>query len=170
MTSDITLACIVVAPIAIIYFLRANATFVFFSLCLGDVLAQFIATDTNSLTNLLSASHLNASLQPPGDNWRLFFILLPVVITLGLTFHTVKGQSKKILNIFPAIGVGLVGALLVVPVLPSSIAQSAIDNSLWSQLTNYQGIVVALSALACLSMVWLQRPKSSGGKKSKYAA
>ena len=144
MTSAITLACIIIAPIAIIVFLRANATLVFLSLCLGDVLGQFVAS--NSLTTILSSSHITASLHAPDNNWRLVLLLLPVIITAALMFHTVKG-SRKILNMLPAIGVGLVGALLVVPVLPAATAQDAINNSLWSQLTNYQGIIVILSAL-----------------------
>jgi hypothetical protein len=170
MTSAITLACIIILPIAIIMALRVNATFVFLSLCLGNVLAQFVATNTNSLTNLLSSSHISASLYPPDNNWKLTLLLLPVVITTLLMLRTVKGNSRKMLNLLPAIGVGLVGALLVVPVLPSAVAQNVVNNSLWSQLTHYQGIIVTLSTLACLSMLWLQRPKTGGGKHSKHSS
>jgi hypothetical protein len=168
MTSAITLACIIILPIAVIVFLRVNAALVFLSLCLGDVLTQFVATNDNSLTNLLYSSHVNASLHPPNDTWRLILLLLPVVITTVIMVHTIKGNSRRLLNLLPAVGFGLVGALLVVPVLPATAAQDVINNSLWSQLTKYQGVIVLLSALACLSMLWLQRSKSSGGKHSKH--
>jgi hypothetical protein len=169
MTSAITLALIIIVPIAILVVLRVNAALVFLSLCLGSVLAQFVVTDTHSLTTLLSSSHITASLHPPDNNWRLFLLVLPVIITTVLMLRTVKG-NKKILNILPAAGVGLVGALLVVPVLPSAAAQNVINNSLWSQLTSYQGAIVAISAVACLLMIGMQRPKNGSSKHSKHSS
>lgn len=170
MTSAITLAGIILLPIVILVVLRVNATLVFLSLCLGDVLTQFIATNSNPLQSLVPSSHISASLHAPDNSWRLILLLIPVIITTALMARTVKGSSKKILNILPAVAVGLVGALLVVPVLPSAAAQDVINNSLWGQLTSYQGAIVTLSAIACLSMLWLQRPKSGGSKHSKHSS
>ncbi|HUD10750.1 MAG TPA: hypothetical protein VMR28_03720 [Candidatus Saccharimonadales bacterium] len=168
MTSAVALALIVILPIALIVVLRVNASLVFLSLCLGSVLNQFVTTDTNSLTRLLSSSHATATLHPANSTWRLILLLFPVVVTTALMAYTIKGKSRKTLNILPAIGVGLVGALLVVPLLPTTAANNIINNTLWTQLTNYQGLVVGLSALACLSMLWFHRPKTSGGKHKKH--
>jgi hypothetical protein len=170
MTTAIALACIILLPIIIIVALRVNATLVFLSLCLGDVLTQFVTTYNNSFTNLLYSSHAGEFFHPPNNNWKLVLLLLPVVITTVLMIRTIKGHSRKLLNILPAAGVGLVGALLVVPLLPSATAQDLINNSLWTQLTNYQAIIVSASALACVSMLWLQRPKSGKGKHSKHSS
>jgi hypothetical protein len=170
MTTAIALACIVLLPIVIIVVLRVNATLVFLSLCLGDVLTQFVNTYDNSFTNLLYSSHAGTFFHPPNNNWKLILLLLPVVITTILMTHTIKGHSRKLLNVLPAAGVGLVGALLVVPLLPSATAQDLINNSLWTQLTNYQAIIVSVSALACVSMLWLQRPKGGKGKHSKHSS
>jgi cytochrome bd-type quinol oxidase subunit 2 len=170
MTTAIALAAIIILPIAILVTLRVNATLVFLSLCLGNVLTQFVATNTSSLTNLLYSSHINVLLNSPNNNWKLVLLLLPVVITTALMFRTVKGHSRKLLNVLPAAAVGLVGALLVVPLLPSSTAQGLVNNSLWNQLTNYQAVIVSISALVCLSMLVLQRPKGGKGKHGKHSA
>jgi hypothetical protein len=162
MTSTIVLACIIILPVALIAALRVNATLVFLSLCLGDVLAQFMVADANSLSGLLSSAHVKATINPTNNTWRIGLLLLPVVVTAAIMIHTVKGNSKMILNILPATGVGLVGALLVVPLLPLGTAQNLINTSLWSQITRVQDVIVGGSALACLGVLWLQRPKTSG--------
>jgi hypothetical protein len=168
MTSAIMLACIIVLPIVILFFLRVNATLVFLSLCLGNVLTQFVATNSNTFAGLLSSSHVTATLHPTSNTWRLVLLLLPVVITTAFMVHSVKGNSRKILNILPAAGVGLLGAFLVVPLLPAATADSIINNSLWNQLATYQSLIVAASAIACLSMLLVQQPKGGKGKHSKH--
>ena len=166
-SAEISLACIVALPIAVIVLLRVNATLVFLSLCLGDVLAQFVANDANSLTSLFSTSHIPATVHPSDATWKLALLLLPVIITTVLMVHTIKGHSRLLLNILPAAGVGLVGALLAVPLLPASAAQDIINSSLWGQITRAQSLIVGISALACLGVLWLQRPKLSGSKHNK---
>jgi hypothetical protein len=163
------LACIIILPIALITFLRVNATLVFLSLCLGDVLSQFVASDANSFTTFFTTTHATANLHPTDSTWKLILLLLPVLITLGIMFHTVKGNSKIVVNMLPAASVGLVGALLVVPLLPASAAQDIINSTLWDQLTRLQSLVVGISALACLCVLWMQRPKTGGGKHSKHS-
>ena len=48
---------------------------------------------------------------------------MPVVVTISIMIHTVKGNSKVLLNLLPAAGLGLVGALLIVPLLPPAAAE-----------------------------------------------
>ena len=168
MSSAITLACIVFIPIAIVIALRVNATLVFLSLCLGDVLAQFVPNDTTSLNGVLSSSHISANIHTTDNGWKIALIALPVVVTTLIMIHTIKGNSKVLLNLLPAAGLGLVGALLVVPLLPPAAAEGILENSLWQQLINVQGIIVGVSALACLVFLWMQRPKPSSGKHGKH--
>jgi hypothetical protein len=168
MSPAITLACIVFIPIAVVVALRVNATLVFLSLCLGDVLAQFVSTQANSLTGVLSSSHITANIHPTDSGWKIALIVLPVIATTLIMIHTIKGNSKVVLNLFPAAGLGLVGALLIVPLLPPAAAQGILENTLWQQLINVQGIIVGVSALACLIFLWMQRPKPSSGKHGKH--
>lgn len=170
MSSAITLACIVFIPVALIVALRVNATLVFLSLCLGDVLAQFVPSEANSLNGFLSSSHVNATIQPTDNNWKIALIALPVLVTTLIMIRSIKGNSRTVINLLPAVGLGLVGALLIVPLLPLGASQGIMNSTLWEQLTRIQGIVVVVSALACLTFLWMQRSKHGGSKHTKHGS
>lgn len=166
MTPEITLALIVVAPIILLLGLRVNATLVFLSLCLGDVLTQFVAGDANDLLGLLASSNAHTAVSASSSNLKLALLLLPVVLTTVFMVRTVRGIPRLLLNILPAAGVGLLGALLVVPLLPPGLAHNITDSTLWEQAQRAQDLIVGGSALVCLLVLWLQRPKTGGeGKK-----
>jgi len=158
------LAAIIGVPIVVMMVLRINAALVFLSLCLGDVLVQFVAGDTSSFMSLFSAHAAKA--HPTNTTIQLFLLLLPVVLTAVFMIRTVKGP-KLLLNILPAAGVGLLGALLVVPLLPTETAVNILSSNVWHQVKNAQDLIVGLSALFCLLVLWLQRPTAGEGKHGK---
>lgn len=168
MTPQATLGLIVLAPVVLLMLARINATLVFLSLCLGDVLVQFVAPDANSFLQLFSA-HVPAGIDTGNDNVKLILLLLPVVLTAVFMIKTVNGSLKLLLNILPAAGVGLLGALLVVPLLPPGLSHNIVHSSLWDQLQKAQNLIVGASALTCLLVLWLQRPQTGRkhGKKHK---
>lgn len=148
--------------------LRINAALVFLSLCLGDVLVQFVASDTNSFLNTFSSSHAAQTVASDGNSAvKLILLLLPVLLTAIFMIHTVRG-SRLILNILPSAGVGLLGGLLVVPLLSAGLAHNILDSQLWSQAQRAQDLIVGMSALVCLLVLWLQRPKTGEGKHGKH--
>jgi len=164
MTPEVILGSIVIIPAVIIMLLRINATLVFLSLCLGSVLVQFVVPDANSFLELFSA-HLPAGVGTGNDNVKIALLLLPAVLTAIFMIRTVKGTAKMLLNALPAAGVGLLGALLVVPLLPPGLSHNIIDSSLWSELQRAQNLIVGSTAIVCLLVLWLQRPKTGGLKK-----
>jgi hypothetical protein len=143
--------------------LRVNAALVFLSLCLGDVLTQFVASDAQSLLNLLSSSHATPVINTTDSMIKLAILLIPVVLTTLFMIKTVRGHGKLALNVLPAAGVGMLGGLLVVPLLPTTLSLKIIDSSLWLQVQRAQDLIVGASALVCLLVLWMQRPKSGGG-------
>jgi len=165
-TAEIALGAIVLVPIIILLVLRINATLVFLSLCLGDVLVQFVAPDANSFFQLFSA-RLPAGIDKGNNMIKITLLLLPVVLTAIFMIRTIKGRGRLVLNVLPAAGVGMLGALLVVPLLPTGLGYHIIDSSLWPQVLKLQNLIVSASALVCLLVLWLQRPKT-GGKHSKH--
>jgi hypothetical protein len=167
MTPELALAIIVLAPIALLMLLRANAALVFLSLCLGDVLVQFTANDTSSFLTTFSGSHTITSVTTSNSNIKIALLLFPVVLTTIFMVRTVQGGSRLLLNILPAAGVGLLGSLLVVPLLPPDMAHDIIDSSLWHQAQNAQVLIVGASALVCLMVLWLQRPKAGKHRHHK---
>jgi hypothetical protein len=167
MTPELTLAAIVLVPVVLLMILRVNAALVFLSLCLGDVLVQFIANDASSFLTTFSGSHTVTSVTTSNSNVKIALLLLPVILTAVFMIRTVQGTSRLLLNALPAAGVGLLGALLIVPLLPPGTAHNIIDSSLWTQVQRAQVLIVGASALVCLLVLWLQRPKT-GGKHRKH--
>lgn len=164
MTPEITLGAIVIVPVVILMFLRINATLAFMSLCLGDVLVQFVSPDANQFLALFSA-HVPKGVDNGDDFIKLILLLLPLVLTAIFMIRTVHGNARLLLNLLPAAGVGLLGALLVTPLLPSDLSQHIIGSSTWNQLLRLQDLIVGASALSCLLVLWLQRPKAGHSKK-----
>lgn len=164
MTPAITLGAIVVAPILLLMLLRINATLVFLSLCLGNVLVQFVAVDASDLFGLLSGKSA-----PTSNTIGLILLLLPVVLTTIFMIRTVRGRGRLLLNVLPAAGVGLLGALLIVPLLPPGLSHNIVRADLWTEVQRLQDLIVGSSALICLLVLWLQRPKTGGeGKHGKH--
>jgi hypothetical protein len=167
MSPELTLAAIVFVPVVMLMILRVNAALVFLSLCLGDVLVQFIANDASSFLTTFSGSHTVTSVTTSNSNVKIALLLLPVILTAVFMIRTVQGTSRLLLNTLPAAGVGLLGALLIVPLLPPGAAHNIIGSPLWTQAQRAQTLIVGSSALVCLLVLWLQRPKA-GGKHRKH--
>ena len=161
------LAAIVLIPVLVLMLLRINAALVFLSLCLGNVLVQFIAPDANSFLTLFSA-HVPRGIDTGNNSIKIILLLLPVVLTAIFMIRTVRGHGRLALNLLPAVGVGLLGGLLIVPLLPAGLSHNIIDSSLWSQAQRAQDLIVGTSALVCLLVLWLQRPKTGGSKHRKH--
>ncbi len=145
---------LVVIPIAIAILLRVNAAILFMSLCVGEVLVQFMSSDSTSLVTTFSSSHHD---QIANSTVKLALLLLPPVLTALFMFHSVHGRVKATLNIVPAIGVGLLTALLVQPLLSATYQKTLERSSLWHQFSRAQALVVGVSALLSLLFLWLQR-------------
>jgi hypothetical protein len=161
-TPVITLAAIVLVPAVLLMVLRVNAALVFLSLCLGDVLVQFVANDTANFLTLHANQVPQQAANASSDTIKIALLLLPVVLTAVFMIRTVRGNGRLLLNVLPSAGVGLLGALLVVPLLPSGLAHNIVGSSLWNQVTRAQDLIVGAAALVCLLVLWLQRPKTGG--------
>lgn len=165
MTPVIVLAAIALAPVLLLMLLRINAPLVFLSLCLGDVLVQFVGKDVDALVGTFSA-------QAPGETpdyatVKLILLLLPPVLTMLFMLKTVKKKALWI-NFLPALGVGALMALLVVPLLPSGISYDITSSDIWDQAQSYQGYIVGLTATVSLITIWMQRPKNHEDKHGKH--
>jgi len=162
----IALTAIVLVPVLILMVLRINAALVFLSLCLGDVLVQFVAKDTTEFLTLHNGKFVQAS---TGNNSvKIALLLLPVVLTAVFMIKTIHGNGRLALNLLPAAGVGLLGALLVVPLLPPGLSHNVVNSSLWTQANKAQDLIVGASAVVCLFVLWLQRPKAGHSKRGKH--
>ena len=156
MSPDVVLILLIGVPVAILLLWRINAALVFLSACLGTVLLNFVGKDANDFASMF-VPFLN------GNNLKLALLLLPVVLTSVFMIKTLK-SSQILLNILPAVGTGLLLALLVVPLLPPDYSSQIRSSMAWHEVEQLQTLIVGTSALACLVFLWSQRPKAVHGK------
>ena len=156
------LAALTLGPAFFVMLLRVNAAFVFLSLCLGDVLVQFVSNDAITVVGGASGSYNVSS-----NIIKLFLLLLPPTLTFVFMVRTMR-SSWAFLNLLPALGVGLLVTLLVVPLMTPGLSHNVLASSTWQVIEKSQVLIVTASALVCLLFLWKQRPKSGEhGKRHK---
>lgn len=161
MVNTVLPIALLLIPVVLIVLLRVNAAFIFLSLCLGDVLVQFCGHDAVSIFTGASAdAHVTAS------TIKLLLLLLPAILTVLFMIQTVR-HNQQLFNILPALGVGVLTALFVVPQLPPGLSHAITGSQVWGQIQTYQSGLVAISTLLCLLFLWMLRPKHVG-KESKH--
>ena len=153
------LALIIIGPIVGIYLLKSNAAMVFLALCLGYVLLSFDSHNANNLTS----SHIPVHLKTSSIIVNLVLLIGPALLTLVAQSGSIHA-NRKLLNLLPAIGVGLFGALLVVPRLPASLMQSIVTTHYWAKLIAYQSDIVGIGSGVAILFLWLSL-KKDGAKK-----
>ncbi|HJP96628.1 MAG TPA: hypothetical protein VJ843_04650 [Candidatus Saccharimonadales bacterium] len=153
MAHDILPIVLLLAPPLVFTLLRINAVLVFLSLCLGDVLVKYVASDANSLLTLFA----------PGVSGKVtsfiqvVVLCLPVVLTSVFMVLSVQGRVRIITNILPALGVGFLGVLLVVPLLPPELRQGVQQGHVWPEILKLQSLIVGVSAVVSILFLWTQR-------------
>lgn len=155
----IILVAMLTVPVVIIMVLRINAAQVFLSLCLGNVLVQFIGQDAGTI---LSSASARAPGMPASQSYiNLALLLLPVILTMLIMIHSVRGKAKLAFNFLPALGVALLLTLLTVPLMSPGLTGSITNLPLWRELENLQTLILSISTLLCLLFMWMQRPKAA---------
>lgn len=154
---------IVAVPVLVLTVLRINATLVFLSLCLGQILVMFVGDDVASTIGILSTTGWTS---PTAVS--LVLLAVPAGLTAFFMVGTVKTKFKQALNVLPALSVGALGLLLVVPHFTPGLQAAIQSTMVWHQVQGLQTIIIGLSAIVCLFFLWLQRPKhKSGGEDEK---
>lgn len=164
MTHDVLFAVAVLAPALVLILLRVDASIAYLALCLGYVMVQFVASEA---VTMVSSFYPHAS-SFSGNTIKIFFLWLPVVLTAIVLFHSVS-KRKMLFNILPALCVGLLGVVLVEPLLSASEQNTLTRAPLWHQFQQAQTLIVVTTALISLGYLWLQHRfgHKSGGKREK---
>ncbi len=154
----IWLAIILLLPIIGLYLLRVNAVPVFLALCLGYVAMTFGSGNANLLATQ------GSRLMAPNNIVNLFFLLIPAIVTTIFAIGTSKGK-KRLINLVPSVGLGLVGALLVVPVLPKTIEGAIQATKYWGYVEGYEATIVMFSSVIILIFFWFTFRKTKRGSE-----
>lgn len=153
MSYDVLVAIILLLPVVACTLLRINAVMVFLSLCLGDILVKYVASDANSLLTMF-APNISAKIT---SSIQLIILVLPVILTAVIMVLSVRNRGRTIMNILPAVGVGYLAVLLIVPLLPPGMRVAAQSATLWPELIKLQSLVIGLTAVISLFFLWMQR-------------
>jgi hypothetical protein len=165
-SATIALAAFMIVPVVVLMLFRINAALVYLSVCLGNVLVQFVSPDAQQFLSLFSA-HVPKGVDTGDTFIKLLLLFLPVILTAIFMIKTIHGKGKLAINLLPAIGTSLLICLLLTPLLNDSLSRSMLSTGLWKQLQLSQDLIIGVSSLVCLMALWLQRPKVSS-KKEKH--
>ncbi len=133
--------------------LRINAAMVFLSLCLGEVLVLYVASQANDLLTMLNPNASKLSTV----SVQLFLLYAPAVLTASVTLMSVRGKFKTLLNIAPALATSLLAVLLGGPLLSAGVRHAAHSHAMWLYISDAQAFIVAAGALLSLAFLWSQR-------------
>ncbi len=147
---------IIAVPVILMTVLRINAPLVFLSVCLGNVLLQFVGKEAVYFVNLLLPSNTVASKMTV----QLALVLIPVVLTMIFMIKSVKG-NRVLLNILPAVGASFLLLFIVKPILSLNVNGQIEASTLWAPIEQMQELIIGASSLLCLFFLWIQRPKSN---------
>lgn len=145
---NVWLVILILAPVLITYFLKANAALGYLALSAGFVLLSLTTVDFQQLlhhTNLLNVST---------NTLGLVLFAGPPLLTLLITRKSTHGQTNILVQLIPAICLGGLLALIAVPLLNSNVQTRFTGATLWTQLQKIQSWVIGAGALSSLLLVW----------------
>ena len=140
---------------------RTNAAVVFFSVCGGSVLASQLGSEASLLSStVIKDGDINKSVA------YIALIVLPALLSAIFLRGSIS-SSKSIFNVFPALSVGLLLALLIIPQLPASISSELLQSSIWGTLQEYQPLILVGGVITSIMLLWLTHRHSHGAKKRR---
>jgi len=144
---EAALALLIFAPLVITYALQSNAALGYLALCAGFVLSTSVVGD---LKHLLSETNLSLA----SDTLALCLLIIPYALTLLLSR---KAHEKGLLlyaNLLAALLGGGLLALSAGPLISSETSFNVLDSNFWSQLQQYQSVIIGAGAGLSLLLVW----------------
>lgn len=161
MDANIILAILVFSPVVILTLLRANAATAFLALCLGSVLGSFVAKDLVSMLKgyIAPATQLTETIA------SLVLLWLPVLLVAFFMMKTIA-PKQRLVNIAPALAVGLLGALLSVPFLAPELQSSVEASEIWKSIEAYKALIVVFGTAISLGL--LRMRKKADDHKGKH--
>ncbi len=150
--TEYILFSVIIATVAVLLLTKTNAGLVFLSLCAGNTLLQFADRNLSYINTKLQQNNLTSRFIVSHWLLKVIIVLVPVVIVLVLSKHY-RSRSKWLIQILPAVATGVLGCLIIIPLLSASAQNSIASSSTWSLIQKYQIPIVALGLLIALADV-----------------
>lgn len=163
MDPHIIIGIIVGLPVILITLLRVNAATAFLALCLGSLLGNYVSDDFVDMLR----GYVAPNSQVTEAVLSLILLWLPVVLVMVFMARTI-GSRQRIVNLLPALAVGLTGVLLSVPFFTPEAQITIYASSGWQFIENNQAMIVVLGTVASLVLLRMRKPFHEGGKPKHH--
>ena len=163
MDAQILVGLLVLVPFLAVLLLHASGVFTFLSLCLGSVLATYVAGDANTVLASARSGGGLATMQ-----WvQLGLLVAPMAVTILLTRKKSKGV-KLVLSATLALIAGALLALLATPYFSRALQADVTATELWHQLDSLQtAIILSGTGLVLFNLFSTRWKPDKEGKKHK---
>jgi hypothetical protein len=163
--SDALLAVLILLPAVLAFFMKSNAAIAFLALCGGFAAITLSGSDIDHLVGQTKITSLTS------NNVDLALLLLPLLLTLLLTFRSAASKNSRYFSLIPALCAGGLLAAVAGPMFNDSLQINVTGSSFWKQLKDAQSYIVGIGLLASLLLIWsggFSHGRSHGrGKKHK---
>ncbi|HUY53172.1 MAG TPA: hypothetical protein VMV24_01190 [Candidatus Dormibacteraeota bacterium] len=140
---------VIIATVAVLLATKTNAGLVFLSLCAGNTLLQFADRNISYINTKLQQNYLTSRFIVSHGLLKVVIVLVPVAIILIFSKHY-RSRSKWLTQILPSTAAGVLGCLIIIPLLSASAQNSIASNPTWSLIQKYQIPIVAIGLLIAL--------------------
>ncbi len=163
MNTLVLIAAIVAAPAVLFSLLRIDAVYVFFGLCLGDVLVKFMGGDAQSF---ISAFFPHSGYTETSAT-LIGLMLLPAIFIAAAMFHSVRG-AKVLTNVIPSLCVGILALLLVEPLLSAGTRGALQNQTIWNKVVQAQTLIVGAVSLLIIVLLIVGHKQAKSATKKRH--
>ncbi len=146
----------------LINLLRVKASYVFLALAAGNILTNFVSDGALDFMQYFIKNYSENSMAIT----NVLLLVLPALITMLLLRKSVSGPNA-ITNLLPAALTGVMAVYLVVPLLSPGTSSNIIASQQWSQLLQYQTVLVGTAVFIAMLQLWSGGRGLRGHKKGK---
>jgi hypothetical protein len=143
---------VAIVTVVVLLISKTNAGLVFLSLCAGNTLLQFADKNLSYINTKLEENNLTSRFIVSNGLLRIIIVLVPVVVIVIFAKHY-RGRSQWLMQLFPAIATGMLGCLIIIPLLSASAQNSIATSGTWSLIQKYQIPIVAVGLLIAIADV-----------------
>lgn len=155
--ADALLATLILLPAVLAFLLKSNAAISFLALCGGFATVTISGGDIKHLIGQTQITSLTS------NDISLILLIVPLLLTLLLTFRAMTSRNQRILQIIPALCAGGLLAVIAAPIFSDSLNTNLADSPIWKNMRDAQSYIVGAGLLSSLLLIW-----SSAFSRSKH--
>jgi hypothetical protein len=146
--TDALLAILILLPAVLTFFLKSNAAVSFLALCGGFAVITLSGSDIEHLFGKTKITSLTS------NDVDLILLIIPLLLTLLLTFRSVSAKSQRYFQIIPALCAGGLLAVIAAPMFSDAINTNISNSQAWKDIQNIQSYIVGAGLLSSLLLIW----------------